>query len=268
MRAASTARTGTALAILSAVAFGGSGVAAKPLINAGLDPLHMAWLRVTLAALITLPVAIRHRGLLRGRLRPLLSYGAFAVVGMQAFYFTAIARIPVGVALLIEFLGPALLLGWFRFVARRPVARSAAVGAGLALVGLAGVVQIWRGLELDPLGIAAALAAAGCLAASFVLSDKGSGKHEPIPAAALIAYGMLVGAVLLTPIARPWQADWGLLAERLPMRENGPELPALVFVGWVVLVSTVLAYVTKVPATRMLSSQVASVVSYTEAVVG
>lgn len=38
--------TGLGLALASAVAFGGSGVAAKPLIEAGLDPLHVVWLRV------------------------------------------------------------------------------------------------------------------------------------------------------------------------------------------------------------------------------
>ncbi|MFC9456939.1 EamA family transporter, partial [Streptomyces sp. NPDC056983] len=41
---------GLGLALVSALAFGGSGVAAKPLIEAGLDPLHVVWLRVAGAA--------------------------------------------------------------------------------------------------------------------------------------------------------------------------------------------------------------------------
>ena len=49
--------TGLGAAGALAVAFGGSGVAAKPLIEAGLDPLHVVWLRVTGAALVMMPFA-------------------------------------------------------------------------------------------------------------------------------------------------------------------------------------------------------------------
>ena len=95
------------LALGSAVAFGGSGVAAKPLIEAGLDPLHVVWLRVTGAALVMLPLAVRHRALVRRRPALLAGFGLLAVAGVQAFYFASISRIPVGVALLVEYLAPA-----------------------------------------------------------------------------------------------------------------------------------------------------------------
>ncbi|HEV7628612.1 MAG TPA: EamA family transporter, partial [Streptomyces sp.] len=55
--------TGLSLALISAFAFGGSGPAAKPLIEAGLEPLHVTWLRVAGGALVMLPLAWRHRGL-------------------------------------------------------------------------------------------------------------------------------------------------------------------------------------------------------------
>ena len=92
---------GLGLALVSALAFGGSGVAAKPLIESGLDPLHVVWLRVTGAALVMLPLAWRHRALPRRRPALLLGFGLFAVAGVQACYFAALSRIPVGVALLI-----------------------------------------------------------------------------------------------------------------------------------------------------------------------
>ncbi|WP_456293499.1 EamA family transporter, partial [Streptomyces azureus] len=77
---------GLGLALLSAVAFGGSGVAAKPLIEAGLDPLHVVWLRVAGAALVMLPLAVRHRALLRRRPGLLAGFGLLAVAGVQACY--------------------------------------------------------------------------------------------------------------------------------------------------------------------------------------
>ncbi|MDX2906672.1 EamA family transporter, partial [Streptomyces scabiei] len=192
---------GLVLALGSAVAFGGSGTAAKPLIEAGLDPLHVVWLRVVGAALVMLPLAVRHRDLVRRRPALLVGFGLFAVAGVQAFYFASISRIPVGVALLVEYLGPAIVLGWVRFVQRRPVTRAAAVGVVLAVGGLACVVEIWSGLSFDPLGLLLAFGAACCQAGYFVLSDQGGdeGAGAPDPLG-VIAYGLLVGAVVLTVV--------------------------------------------------------------------
>ncbi|MFF9127468.1 DMT family transporter [Streptomyces sp. NPDC014889] len=257
---------GLGLALLSAVAFGGSGVAAKPLIEAGLDPLHVVWLRATGAALVMLPLAVRHRGLLRTRPALLAGFGLLAVAGVQACYFAALSRIPVGVALLVEYLAPALVLGWVRFVQRRPVTRAAAFGVVLAAGGLACVVEVWSGLSFDVLGLLLALGAACCQVGYFVLSDQGgdAGDEAPNPLG-VIAYGLLIGAAVLTVVARPWSMDWSVLAHGADM--NGTSVPAVALLLWVVLVATVLAYVTGVLSVRRLSPQVAGVVACLEAVI-
>ncbi|MEU3134856.1 EamA family transporter [Streptomyces sp. NPDC006854] len=257
---------GLGLALLSAFAFGGSGVAAKPLIEAGLDPLHVVWLRVAGAAVIMLPVAWRHRNLVRERPALLAGFGLFAVAGVQAFYFAAISRIPVGVALLVEYLAPALVLGWVRFVQRRPVTRAAAVGVVLAVGGLACVVEVWAGLSFDLLGLLLALGAACCQVGYFVLSDHGGGEQaEPPHPVGVIAYGLITGAAVLTVVSRPWGMDWALLGGSARM--NGTDVPAWLLLGWIVLLATVLAYVTGVVSVRMLSPQVAGVVACLEAVI-
>ncbi|RPK73204.1 Threonine/homoserine exporter RhtA [Streptomyces sp. ADI97-07] len=264
---------GLGLALASAFAFGGSGVAAKPLIEAGLDPLHVVWLRVTGAALIMLPVAWQHRNLVRERPALLAGFGLFAVAGVQAFYFASISRIPVGVALLVEYLAPALVLGWVRFVQRRPVTRAAAAGVVLAVGGLACVVEVWAGLSFDAVGLLLALGAACCQVGYFVLSDQGSqdaagggsadaGPPHPV---GVIAYGLLVGAAVLTVVARPWGMDWMALGGSAAM--NGHQVPAWLLLGWIVLLATVLAYVTGVVSVRLLSPQVAGVVACLEAVI-
>ncbi|MER5212119.1 EamA family transporter [Streptomyces sp. NPDC002838] len=257
---------GLGLALASALAFGGSGVAAKPLIEAGLDPLHVVWLRVAGAALVMLPVAWRHRALLRRRPALLAGFGLFAVAGVQACYFAAISRIPVGVALLVEYLAPALVLGWVRFVQRRPVTRAAALGVVLAVGGLACVVEVWSGLSFDALGLLLALGAACCQVGYFVLSDQGSdaGDQAPDPLG-VIAYGLLVGTAVLTVVARPWTMDWAVLARAADM--DGTPVAAGLLLAWIVLVATVLAYVTGVLAVRRLSPQVAGVVACLEAVI-
>ncbi|QFR92457.1 EamA family transporter [Streptomyces tsukubensis] len=257
---------GLGLALVSAFAFGGSGVAAKPLIEAGLAPLQVVWLRVAGAALVMLPVAWRHRSLVARRPALIVGYGLLAVAGVQACYFAALSRIPVGVALLVEYLAPALVLGWVAFVQRRPVTRAAAVGVVLAVGGLACVVEVWAGLGFDPLGLALALGAACCQVGYFVLSDQGSdaGDDAPHPLG-VIAHGLLLGALVLTVIARPWEMDWPLLKGSAEM--NGTPVPALLLLAWIVLLATVLAYVTGVLSVRRLSPQVAGVVACLEAVI-
>ncbi|MEV0095555.1 EamA family transporter [Streptomyces sp. NPDC050738] len=256
---------GLGLALLSALAFGGSGVAAKPLIEAGLDPLHVVWLRVAGAALVMLPVAWRHRDLVLRRPVLLLGFGLLAVAGVQACYFAAISRIPVGVALLVEYLAPALVLGWVRFVQRRPVTRAAAVGVVLAVGGLACVVEVWSGLSFDVVGLLLALGAACCQVGYFVLSDQGGDGEDAADPLGVIAYGLIVGAVLLTIVARPWGMDWQVLGGDAVM--NGSSVPAWLLLGWIVLIATVIAYVTGVVSVRMLSPQVAGVVACLEAVI-
>ncbi|MFG2942507.1 DMT family transporter [Streptomyces sp. NPDC048282] len=254
---------GLSLALGSALAFGGSGVAAKPLIEAGLTPLQVVWLRVAGAALVMLPLAVRHRDLPRRRPALLAGFGLLAVAGVQACYFAAISRIPVGVALLVEYLAPALVLGWVRFVQRRPVTRAAALGVVLAAGGLACVVEVWSGLRFDTLGLLLALGAACCQVGYFVLSDHGGGEGaDPL---GVIAYGLLVGAGLLTVVARPWELDWSVLGGSARM--NGTTVPAVALLGWIVLVATVVAYITGVVSVRRLSPQVAGVVACLEAVV-
>ncbi|MEV6668144.1 EamA family transporter [Streptomyces nigra] len=257
---------GLGLAIVSAIAFGGSGVAAKPLIEAGLDPLHVVWLRVAGAALVMLPLAVRHRALVRRRPALLAGFGLLGVAGVQAFYFASISRIPVGVALLVEYLAPALVLGWVRFVQRRPVTRAAAVGVVLAVGGLACVVEVWAGLGFDALGLLLALGAACCQVGYFVLSDQGSdsGADAPDPLG-VIAYGLLVGAAVLTVIARPWAMDWAVLGGTAHV--DGTPVPAVLLLAWIVLLATVVAYVTGVVSVRRLSPQVAGVVACLEAVI-
>ncbi|WP_328368576.1 EamA family transporter [Streptomyces sp. NBC_00457] len=257
---------GLGLALASALAFGGSGVAAKPLIEAGLDPLHVVWLRVAGAALVMLPLAVRHRSLLRRRPALLAGFGLFAVAGVQACYFASISRIPVGVALLVEYFAPALVLCWVRFVQRRPVTRAAALGVVLAVGGLACVVEVWSGLSFDALGLLLAFGAACCQVGYFVLSDHGgdSGAEAPDPLG-VIAYGLLVGAAVLTVVARPWRMEWSLLADSADM--NGTPVAAGLLLTWIVLVATVVAYVTGVVSVRRLSPQVAGVVACLEAVI-
>ncbi|MEU9845055.1 DMT family transporter [Actinomadura sp. NPDC048032] len=264
--AARTRAGGLGLAVLSSVCFGASGPLGKALIEAGISPLQAVWLRITVAALVLapLPFLLRGRAAARG-LRPhlpaLALYGLTGVAGCQAFYFVAASRLPVGVAILLEFSGPVIVLAWLRLVRRAPVHRSAAAGVTIAMVGLALVVQVWTGLSLDPVGLAAGLGAAACQASYFLIVDRLAGE---VDALVITSAGGVVAALALTALAAPWTLPWQVLPA--PVAVAGHAAPGWALVAWIGLVSTVLAYLTGVAGLQRLSAQVGGAICYTEAV--
>lgn len=253
--------SGLAFALTSALAFGGSGVFARPLLDAGMDPLHVTWLRVAGAALILLPVALRHWRLLLRRPLLLLAYGLFPMAGVQALYFAAIARIPVGIALLLEFLGPVLVLLWVRVVRRNRVSSAAVIGVVLAVAGLGLLLEVWAGMRLDAVGVGLALGAAAAQAAFFLLGDAMGEDTDPL---AVIAFGALIAGVVLGLMARPWTLPWQLLGAPLPL--GSLTLPGWALASWLALVCTAIAYFLGVSAIKRLSPQVAGGVAYLEVV--
>ncbi|TDE15735.1 hypothetical protein E1289_36760 [Actinomadura sp. 6K520] len=121
--AARTRAWGVGLVLAASVCFGAFGPFGKALIEAGLGPLQAVWLRLATAALVLVPVAVLLRGraaarALRPHTRLLAVYGLTGVAGCQACYFVAASRLPVGVAILLEFSGPVIVLAWLRLVRR------------------------------------------------------------------------------------------------------------------------------------------------------
>lgn len=152
------------------------------------DPAAVAWLRAAAAAVAL--VVWRRPWRLTWTRRSVAAAAAFGVVtvAMNVAFFEAIARIPLGTAVAIEFLGPVAVatLG-----SRRPrdLLAVVAIGAGIAL--LTGVQA-----EVDLAGVGFALIAAALWAGYIVLgkrvADTGSGLD-------LLAVGMAVAAVVLAP---------------------------------------------------------------------
>jgi drug/metabolite transporter (DMT)-like permease len=258
---------GLGYALAAAVFFGGAGPVAKALIGAGLSPLETVWLRLAGAALVLVPAValVRRdavRALLRGRGRLVLLYGVFAIAAVQALYFVAVSRLPVGVALLIEYTAPVLVIGWVRLVRRTSLPGLAYAGAAAAVLGLGCVVQVWSGLRLDAVGLAAALGAAACQASFFLLSDRLTVDGDPL---ALTACGAAVATVALGVLAQPWNLPWHVLAG--PVLLAGHPVPAPLLLAWLAVVATVLAYATGIAAIERLSAPVAGVIASTEVVV-
>jgi drug/metabolite transporter (DMT)-like permease len=257
---------GLGFGIFSSIAFGTSGAFGKALITAGMSPLQASWVRVAGATLVLAPVtaALRWRVAVAGvrrQWRLLLPYGLLGVAGCQSLYFVAASRLPVGVAILLEFTGPVLVVGWTRFALRVALPRSTAIGVGVALLGLSCVVEVWSGLRMDLLGVLAGLGAAACQASFFLLADRANGRVDPL---VMTGAGFFVATVALAVPAPPWGIPWHVLAGRVAFGSHSA--PGWSVVILLVLVSTVIAYLASVAAVRRLSAPVAGAVGYVEAV--
>ncbi len=260
------AALGVALVLLASVFFGVCGPFGKVVIQSGLEPVQVTWLRIVGVGLIAAaaaawPLLRLRRGGPKPPLAALALFGLTAIAGVQAFYFIAVERLPVGIALLLEFMGPIVVVAWVRFVRRSPLPRAAVIGALLSLAGLCIVVEVWSGLRLDAVGLLAGSAAAACQATYFLSGERLTAK---VDVRVLLAVGFAVGAVALAPLAAPWAMDWAALSS--PVTLLGIEATSL---GSLValIACTAVAYALGLTGLRFLAAPVAGAIGYTEVVV-
>lgn len=258
---------GLAWALVSAAAYGFSGPLGSAFLEAGWSPGLTTLLRIAGAALVLLPVTVvlllRHP-LTGPDARKVLLYGLAAVAGVQLCFFQALQHLSVGVALLLEFLAPVLLVGWSWLRTRRTPAAVTLAGCVVSLAGLVFVVDPFGPQRVDLIGVAWGLASAVCVCVYFLLpgGDDGGG----VPPMLMISGAMVVGAVALTVTGltgiTPWQVGGptGTLA--------GVEVEWPVLLAMMVLLATVLPYVTGILGIRLLDTRVASFVGLSEVMFG
>lgn len=123
--------------------------------------------------------------------KAIISYG-FALAGMNALFYLSIERLPLGIAVSFEFIGP---LSVALFHARQ---KFDFIWVGLAILGLVLLFPFDKASQsLDPIGIAFALGAGACWALYIIAGQRPtgvSGNHT-------VCLGMFVGMLCLMPIA-------------------------------------------------------------------
>ena len=264
MRAAS----GLPLGLASAALFGSSGSFASSLMDAGWSPAAAVTARVTIAALLlTVPALLALRGrrhLLRQAAARIALFGLIAVAGCQFFYFCAVQHLSVSVALLLEYLGVVLVVGWMWLAhGRRPTALTT-VGGLLAIVGLTLVLDIFGGAHVDLIGLLWGLGAAVGLAVFFVLSGHEDETEDPVPPIVIAWGGMAVGAVTL------WALGVGHLvrfaASTRDVAFAGHQVAWFVPVLGLAVLAGALAYTVSIAATRALGVTVSSFLGLLEVI--
>jgi len=258
----SGALTGLAIAVASALAFSSSGPFVKPLLEGGWSLGAVLLVRMGVASLLLSPALIsamrRQRGFLRRHGLIIVAFGLTAVAGCQVFYFAALQRMPVAVALLIQYIAPVLLVVavWVR--TRRAPSKLVIIGSVVAMAGLVLVVDI-SGARFDLLGTLFALCAAVCAAAYFVIAARAG---DSLPPLALAAGGLLTGTLVMGILVAT-----GLLpfaAPSITVVVAGLEVPGILPLLWVGAVATTLGYALGVIAVPLIGSRVASFVGLSE----
>lgn len=257
--------TGLGLALVSAATFGASGVFSAGMLETGWSPAGAVLVRVGLAALLLLgPACWIMRGrwhLVRSNVRLIAIYATAGVAVVQLGFFNAITHVSIGVALLIEYLAPVLLVAWSWLRHGRRPGRLTVLGSAVAIVGLLLALDVTGPQRVELPGVLWALSAAVGVCVYFVISADTSGGLPPL---ALTSFGLggatlalgALGLVGVLPMAAS-NADVVMLQHTMPWWV--PVVGLAVFSGAV-------AYTTGIAAARRLGSKIASFLGLVEVV--
>lgn len=259
---------GFGLVITGALLFIVNAGVSRVALRAGVDPLPLTTIRVTgTLVVLVLVIALFRRDALRpprGRLAALIMvHGLVGVAALQWTYFVAIDRLPIGMALLLEYQAPILVALWARFVQREAVRRRMWVGLGLATVGLAAATGIWEGARFDTLGVIAGFAAAVCFATYFLVGEHGVAELDPLR---VIVWSFLVATIALNLVSPITGIPTGLLGERVSLLGvlDGYAAPVWALLAWIVVLGTLMPFGVELFALRHLPATTVTMIAMLE----
>ncbi len=260
---------GYAMVALAATLFAINGTVSKVILGSGIDSAQLTEVRcagalvgLMLIALATRPASLPLR---RAELPLIVGLGVGGLALVQWSYFFAIHRVAIGIALVIQFVGPILVALWARFVYHENVRARIWVALVLALTGLFLIVEIWEAHRPNLAGLAAAALAAVTYAAYILLAERGVRRRDPI---SLSAWGFFF-ATLFWSLLAPW---WNFPGERVDDRVSllgnlaSDHLPIWALMLWMVLLGTIVPFALVVAALRRISATRAGITAMLEPV--
>ena len=259
---------GSALTVGAAGLFAVNGTVSTLALQAGVPAPWLTAMRCGGAAVVLLAaLAVVAPARLRVSLREVPFLAAFGVVGValtQCLYYVAIGRLPVGIALVFEMTAPVFIALWVWLVRGERVRRRLWAALGLSLSGLVLVAEVWEGGgSLDVGGVAAALAAALCLATYYLMGERGTTTRDPV---ALTCWSFVAAGLFWVVAAPFWPFDPAVLGAAVPLSIGTLELPLWVLGGWIVVLGAVLPFWLSLAALRHLPPTTAGLIATVEPV--
>jgi len=250
------AGVGYAMALTAASLFAVNGTISKIALT-GSDLTAVDYTQVRTGGaflLLTAGLAIVARDRLRiarSDLPFLAFYGMFSFALVQWLYFVAIERLPIGIALLIQFSGIVLVALWARLVWNAPVRPRVWAALSLTLVGLALVSELWLGWSLDTTGVVAAVAAAVALAVYLLAGEHAVQTRDPLT---VLCFALLFASVLWAVVQPWWQYPFDELTASTSLQGAFEDLSAPVWtlVLWTIVLGTIVPFGLSIAALRHL----------------
>ncbi|MGO4257626.1 EamA family transporter [Marmoricola sp. RAF53] len=241
---------GVGLVVLGATCFVVNAGVSRVALRAGVDPAMLTTIRVTSTEVLLLAVAllVRRSALRppRGRLLVLVfAHGLIGVAALQWTYFVAIDRLPVGMALLLEYQAPIIVALWAWLVQRQRVRARLWLGLGLAVVGLAAATGVWEGATFDTVGVIAGFGAAICFAAYFLIGEAAVGGHgAELDPLRMILWSFATATVVINLFEPITGFDTGMLDDSVSLlgRFADVHVPLWAVLGWIVVLGTVVPF--------------------------
>ena len=263
---------GYAMVLTAATLWAINGSVSKVILTSGdVTSERLTQVRATGAFLLLFAVLlVWRRSTLRVTLHELPFLVAFGVGGLALvawFYFVAIERLEIGVALLIQYVAPVLVALWARYVYHEDVRQRIWAALALSIVGLSLLLQLWQGLELDGIGLLASAGAALTFAFYILMADRGIRRRST---SSLLTYGFLFAA-LFWALVQPWTSfPWELLDDSVSLlgRLESIELPVWLLVAWMVVLGTIVPFGLLVAALRHITPTRAGILAMFEPVAG
>lgn len=263
---------GYAMVLTAATLWALNGAVSKVILQSGgVTSERLTEVRATGAFLLLFAVLlVWRRSTLRVKLGELPFLAVFGVAGLAFvawFYFVAIERLEIGIALLIQYVAPVLVALYARYVLHEPVRRRIWAALALAIVGLALLLQLWDGLELDGIGVLASIGAAITFALYILMADRGIRRRT---SSSLLTYGFFFAA-LFWAVVQPWTSfPWHLLDDSVSLlgRLESIELPVWLLMAWMVVLGTIVPFGLLVAALRHVSPTRAGILAMFEPVAG
>jgi drug/metabolite transporter (DMT)-like permease len=254
---------------LGALFFSFNGIISKIVLIDGLSAWRLTQIRTGGAFLLlfTFNIIFRRHELkaTRQEIPWLIAFGVIGVALVQAFYFVAIERLYVGVALLIEFTAPIWILLFLRFILKKHVPNGLWYAIALSFSGLLMITQIWNGLSLDQLGLLAAFVDALSLATYFLIGDR-LGKTKS--SNAITTWGFGVTSLVLLVALPLWSYPTEVFTKQMPLLGRFAEysFPGWALLLWIIVMGTILPYLLVVGGLKILSASTASIFGMIEPV--
>jgi drug/metabolite transporter (DMT)-like permease len=263
---------GYAMVLTAATLWALNGTVSKVILQSGgVTSERLVQVRSTGAFLLLFGVLLFwRRRTLRVSVGELPFLAVFGVCGLALvawFYFVAIERLEIGVALLIQYVAPVLVALYARYVLHEPVRRRIWAALALSLIGLSLLLQLWNGLELDGIGVLASIGAAFTFALYILMADRGVRRRST---SSLLTYGFLFAA-LFWAILQPWTSfPWELLDDSVSLlgRLESVELPVWLLMGWMVVLGTIVPFGLLVGSLRHIRPTRAGILAMFEPVAG